>query len=342
MNLINSVRTFKYAYPLFGRGEKNRLPISHSKVSPYYWWWEFLRRNDDYRRCCQSGGKGRLANLYADFGDVYELEFRLWWGRLKRGAYLFGENEIIDRIRTFSSVEKCAEHLQNPSILLAAIPINTPKSKLIKSFKILLNHHHKTQRGRPKVVSNSKYPFYAIPNSLALEQTLTVYDAWQASLKAGEKKTLADIGIELRLVREFMPNSKDTPKEATAKRNKMSATVSRYIGDAQAIITNTASGRFPDKSRPKSIKKVTHINNPKMDIYRYWKRQVKSNPKVALADIGFDLKLGNPSWLPSPTDSEEIIKTKRNKMSATVSRYLKNAQSLVDNLEHTKKGFVSK
>ena len=341
MNLVNSVRSFKYAYPMFGRGAKNRLPISHSRVSPYYWWWEFLRRNEDYRKCCENGGTGKLASLYADFGDVYELEFRLWWQRLQRGAYLFGENEITDRIRTFTSVEKCVEHLQNPTVLLAAIPINTPKSKLIKSFKILLNEHHKTQRGRPKVVSNSKYPFCAVPNSLALEQTLTVYDAWQDSLKSSKKETLADIGIELRLVKAFIPNSKDTPKQATAKRNKMSATVSRYISDAQAIISNTALGKFPDKTRPKKAKKISHINTPKMDIYRYWKKRVKTNPKIALADIGFELKLGDSSWLPDSCDSEAVIKTKRNKMSATVSRYLKNAKSLVDNLERTKKGIKS-
>ena len=338
MNLVNTVRSFKYAYPMFGRGAKNRLPVSHSRVSPYYWWWEFLRRNEDYRKCCENGGTGKLASLYADFGDVYELEFRLWWGRLKRGAYLFGENEITDRIRTFASVEKCAEHLQNPNILLAAIPINTPKSKLIKSFTILLNEHHKTKKGRPTVVSNSKYPFSAVPNSLALEQTLTVYDAWQVSLKSSKKKSLADIGIELRLVREFIPNKKDTPKQATAKRNKMSATESRYISDPQAIIANTALGKFPDKTRPKKEKKISHINIPKMNIYRYWKKRLKSNPKITLADIGFELKLGNTSWLPLPIDSEAVIKAKRNKMSATVSRYIKNAQSLIDNAQLTTNG----
>lgn len=341
MNLVNSSRTFKYAYPLFGRGAKNRLPISYSKVSPYYWWWEFLRRNEDYRKCCLNGGKGKLASLYADFGNVYELEFRLWWGRLKRGAYLFGENEITDRITTFTNIESCAEHLQNPSILLAAIPINTPKSKLIKSFKILLNKHHKTGRGRPKVVSNSKYPFCSVPNSLALEQTITVYDAWQESLNSKNKKTLADIGIELRLIKAFIPNAKDTRKEATAKRNKMSATVSRYISDAQAIIANTSLGKFPDKTRLKQRIKVSHINNPKMDVYHYWKKRTKANPKIGLADIGFELKLGNSNWIPQPSDSDVLVKAKRNKMSATVSRYLKNAQSLVENLEHTKRGIKS-
>ena len=338
MDLVNSVKAFKYAYPTFGRGAKNRKPLSYTRVSPYYWWWEFLRRNEDYRQCCLNGGTGKLASLYADFGDVYEFEFRQWWGKLKRGAYLFGETKITNRIRHFTSLEKCAIHLQTDGILLAAIPINEPKSQLIKSFKLLLLEHHQTRKGKPKVISNALYPISSTPNVQALEQALTVYDAWQESLKLNQKKTLADIGIELRLVKAFIPNSKDTPKQATAKRNKMSATVSRYIADAQAIITNTALGKFPDKSRPKAIKRVSHVNTPKINIYRYWNKRLKQNPKITLADIGFELKLGDSSWLPLPADSEAVIKAKRNKMSATVSRYVKNAKSLIENAEHRTTG----
>ena len=332
MNLINSVRTFKYKSPRFGRGEKNRLPISHSKVSPYYWWWAYLQKNEDYRLCCQNGGKGKLAGLYADFGDVYELEFRLWWGRLKRGAYLFGEQERNNWIIQVSSIEKCAEVLENPTLILARIPINESKSQLLKSFKFLLLDKHQTIKGRRKVVSTALYQFCSTPIVSALEQTLTVYAAWQESIKSNQKKTLADIGVELRLVRKFMPTSKDTPKEITAKRNKMSATVSRYLRDAEAMIANTALGRFPDKTRPKTLKKASHVDTPKMDIYRYWKKRVKANPKIALADIGFELQLGDPSWLPLPTDSKETMQAKRNKMSATVSRYIKNAESMINNI----------
>jgi len=334
MNLIDSVRSFKYKYPKFGRGEKNRLPISYSKVSPYYWWWAYLQKNEDYRKCCEQGGKGKLAKLYADFGDVYELEFRLWWSRLKRGAYLFGEQEKNDRIYKVSSIAKCTEVLQNPSLILAYIPINESKSQLLKSFKILLKKEHQTKLGRRKVVSTALYSFCSTPSVSALEQTLTVYEAWQESLKSKQNKTLADIGIELRLVREFIPYSKDTPKEVTTKRNKMSATVSRYIRDAEAIIANTALGRFPDKSRLVKAKKESTISKPNMEIYNYWIKRKKKNPNTTLADIGFELKLGRKEWQPTPNDSAEEIVVKRNKMSATVSRIMKNAQSKIDNEAH--------
>jgi hypothetical protein len=338
MSLGTFSSSFKYPYPLFGRGAKNRLPLSQTQRSPYYWWWEYLRRNDAYRQCCLNGGTGKLGKLYADFGDVHELEFRLWWQRQNRGAYLFTETKITDRIQRFTSLEKCAIHLQTPGIMLAAIPLNESKAKLRKSFNLFLRDFHpnkQERRGRRQVVSNARYPFCAVPVIPALAQALDVYDKWKMYLDSGNKKSLADIGMELRLVTKFMPSVHDKPSEVNAKRNKMSATVSRYIKDAQAMIDNTALGRFPDKSRPIRERTVSHTIAPRVDIYNHLQRTLKKNPKVTLADIGFELKLGKPEWLPQPSDTKEVLTAKRNKMSATVSRYVKNAKSLLDAAAHT-------
>lgn len=51
------------------------------KNSPYYWWWHYLRNNPEYLETCGSGGQGELAELYLDFGDVRDPDFRRWWGR---------------------------------------------------------------------------------------------------------------------------------------------------------------------------------------------------------------------------------------------------------------------
>jgi hypothetical protein len=67
--------------------------------------------------------------------------------------------------------------------------------------------------------------------------------------KRGEvKKTLAQIGADLQLVKSAMPNSKDLRHEAELKRSVMAATVSRHFKDAQRIVTNTALGQFPNSS----------------------------------------------------------------------------------------------
>jgi hypothetical protein len=50
------------------------------------------KRNADYIACCDSGGKGKLASLYLDFGDVRGEDFKAWWtfkiNGEDRGAYL--------------------------------------------------------------------------------------------------------------------------------------------------------------------------------------------------------------------------------------------------------------
>jgi hypothetical protein len=70
---------FKEPYPSLGSG-KSTLILRNLEKSPYYWWWAYLRRNKQYLDCCNKDGKGALAKLYMDFGDVRSDDFRAWWG----------------------------------------------------------------------------------------------------------------------------------------------------------------------------------------------------------------------------------------------------------------------
>jgi hypothetical protein len=57
--------------------------------------------------------------------------------------------------------------------------------------------------------------------------------------------TLAQIGQKLKLNLSAMPKRGDDPSTLEIKRNSMSAAVSRYLRKANAIIKNTANGKFP-------------------------------------------------------------------------------------------------
>ena len=70
-------------------------PIEDQQQSPYYWWWAYLRRSEAYLKCCEQGGKGKLAKLYTDFGDVREDNFKKWWTTNDLGAKLFGEQRQV-------------------------------------------------------------------------------------------------------------------------------------------------------------------------------------------------------------------------------------------------------
>ena len=77
---------------------------------------------------------------------------------------------------------------------------------------------------------------------------MAVWDAVTESKLLPKKKTMAQIGAELRLVPTAMPDIRDTASTAMLKRNVMQATVSRYYKDACNIIANTAKGEFPNSA----------------------------------------------------------------------------------------------
>ena len=72
MNEQKTVRTrhFPYKSPKFGTKNKP-APKGDWRNTVFYWWWAYLKRNDQYIECCESGGKGKLAKLYADITKRY-------------------------------------------------------------------------------------------------------------------------------------------------------------------------------------------------------------------------------------------------------------------------------
>lgn len=334
MEKVTGKRYFIYESPKFGT-KNNRKSASGWTGSPYYWWWEYLRRNDEYKRCCVNGEKGALAALYRDWGDVHKHNFHQWWSTNQHGARLFSEKAPPKKIEVLTSSYQFSQYQDMDSVLMLALPLGETKAQLRASLTEILNQYHKGKQGNSLKTSSAKYSFCAVPDTASLATTLAVYDEWKRIESDGLGISKAQLGIEMRLVKEYIPSKADLPSEITAKKNKMSATVSRYISNAEAIISNSAKGRFPDQSKPTLAKRVSHVSRPKLDILMYWIKRTAENPYITMADIGFELKL-NKAWIPQKGDSQEIVKIKRNKMSATVSRYIKNADSYLDTSEGSK------
>jgi hypothetical protein len=238
--MMKNQRHFPYKHPLFGRGKLARKGDN----SVYYYWWEFLRRNADYLACCESGGRGPLATLFEDFGDVRGESFKDWWQEGGRGVRLFAE-PVVDR-----SVEVLGSDSQVPPIdevLTVAFPLNLPKRYLQSRFKDLLKRHHTGRRGVLKArESRAKYQIKGQPNISALKKTLQVWDALQDSQKGtGRRLPHWMIAKKLKLVPdERLPTPTDPPHEAELKRAVMSATVGRYRKRAQELLKRTVQGRF--------------------------------------------------------------------------------------------------
>jgi len=249
MNTSKTFRTrhFPYQSPRFGT--KSR-PAAKSawENTVYYWWWAYLKRNADYIACCESGGKGKLSSLYADFGDVREEDFKAWWtfkvNGEDRGAYLFAEPSVESSVKALSTGERAPNTTE---ALTVSLPLNFPKRFLERRFKELLKIAHKGKRG-VQLARNSKakYRYEGQPNIRALQDGLKVYDALKEFEGIKPKKPHWQIIQDLKIVEaKTWVRKTDAPSEAADKKNVLTAIVGRYKKRVSTSILKTSKGTFP-------------------------------------------------------------------------------------------------
>ncbi len=238
---------FKAQHPKFGTRNKP-LSQSHIEQSPYYWWWEFLRRNEQYAECCAKGGEGAYKKVYQHFGDVFHDTFKAWW--TQKGFHLFGEKQLEITMAELNSPAEWNVDWNKNNVMVVVVPLNLPKRAANKTFVQLLRKRHPGKRGRKSLgdsdASTALYRLHRNVSVHTLRIQLQVYDLVMAKKRGESKKTQAQIGAELGLLKSAKPDPKDTRIEAAHKRMVMSATVNRHFKFAKRIIENTFKGQFPN------------------------------------------------------------------------------------------------
>lgn len=231
------LRKFAYKHPTFGRTKvaKNQHPY---KNSVYYFWWEFLRRNDAYRKCCKSNGKGKLKNLYADFGDIFNSDFKTWWNTENRGVNLFAEELVPE----FKVIDELPEFLPNNTLFIQ-LPLQLPKRYLSNQFQKILRNHHGGRKGiRTNKFSTAKYPITGHVDISSLEKCLRVYDYKLAN----PNKFLWEIGNDCKVVLQSkLIKDPKTDLNFYAKKMVLANTTKRLLNKAKLIIEGTSKGLFP-------------------------------------------------------------------------------------------------
>ena len=240
---------FVYAPPLKRKRPSNRRAVEPPyqgapawKCSVYYYWWEYLRRHEGYRQTCESVGRGKYADLYADFGNVHEGVFWSWW---TEHAELFAEPPI-----RHVSVEHSVSTDQNTLTLI--VPLENKLSVSMKQIKRLLEPQVQ-KAARKKTQSQAKYPVATKPVLRTLHEHLLVWDAKQQNPTVHDSE-LADIaGISVNAVVNGETvaelRAEDLPTrdlERVIKRRKQLA-VQRHLRIAEQYIRNVASGEFPKR-----------------------------------------------------------------------------------------------
>lgn len=246
-------------YPVFGRSNA-RLNVSYQQRSPYYWWWQYLRRNEDYLKCCERGGRGKLAELYADFGDVRSDDFHHWWTAGQRGPKLFGEQPLKIKFGELASPTDYSPEWRKEQVMVVAFPLTKSKRQLMGDIKRLLDQRHPGRQGRPALADLASTARYRISRNYTianLQTALAVYDLWLKSQNAKseeEKSALWEIGRELNLNPAAVRRAQSrVALDRSTARNHLSALVSRYLRTAKQNIAAVALGQFPAANAKASV-----------------------------------------------------------------------------------------
>jgi len=214
------------------------------KASIYYWWWEFLKRNCKYQSTCKRLGRGKLAKLYRDFGNIFEHDFLTWW-RSHQG--LFAEqNPLIDHKRP----------AQEDGAILYKIDPKRPLSQIQEEIKALhLWAHAIMPPDTPRATSSALYPIHTNVSAHTLHKVLTVWD-----LRCAQPDQSAyDLGLLAGFKANMLPSPKfgetrtrlalDTDAHNKRSRISIANQVNRYLRTASQYIENVGRGEFPKAER---------------------------------------------------------------------------------------------
>lgn len=231
--------------------------------SPYYWWWQYLRNNADYLETCARGGIGELAELYADFGDVRDPDFRRWWGEDgSNHGRLFEEQSHLQEARLLDGSSDWRSFMGPYPYLVVAVDmrfgLDAAKAQIAEAVN---GRFDKEGRGRPPIdhrYSSARRKLTKDGSRKVYEKGLQIYRALAPIKAAGQKITTDhcwEAGLAADLDPALRPREGEDPRDLQFKRETMSTTVRRYLKKAEAMVAVTSTGYFP-APRPDSFDEI--------------------------------------------------------------------------------------
>ena len=206
----------------------------------YALWYRSLKLSEEYIHCCRNEGKGRLKDLYRDFGDVVDMRFEQWWQRI--GRYLFAERRAIPTVNVYTHKRDLEEITNMRDKLLIEVPLNIRKATVVRKINLILKAAYaERETVIPREQSTAKRKL--MKSKLRRETVEKMLDLYQLRLRK-PRLTLwqlgEEAGIELDLNR-WSPEVLTKQQE----RIRMGISVSRTLKQARNLIWNATEGNFP-------------------------------------------------------------------------------------------------
>lgn len=243
------------SYPTFGRGSySDDNPPSTVTNSPYYYWFLFLKLNEDYKKTVEAKGKGKCAELYRDFGDIYKLNFKEFW---RAKDYLFAEPRKNFTMHIANNANELAP-FNSDDVVNLVVPLNFNHRSLKKYFtQLILKRVPKSKKGINVDASSAKYKISGRWRVDAMEMAYKIYIERKANLEGNEfktksskekkmtryKLTWADLAKKVGL---NIANTKEM-KYASEDERRRNATIvaKRHFKRAEAYIKSSITKTFP-------------------------------------------------------------------------------------------------
>lgn len=259
--MSNFPRGFVAKHPVFTK--RGKLGI-HWELSAFYFWWSFLKLHEGYAETCRKNGKGAYAKLYADFGNVHDIEFKDWWtgkvGDETRGVYLFAEPPAPTTVKALSREEvlQIIDAGVEDEVLLVAIPMSYSRRVISKRLGGVIRDHHGRGRGQKRLSeSKARYKLLSIPDADSMGKVLKCHSLRQQH----PKMPLWEIAHRARLGQlvseaELMGSDK---QGLSAVKAALTAAASRKLRHAELIIDGVGKGLFPVPLPTKRRDKASEI-----------------------------------------------------------------------------------
>jgi len=216
--------------------------LKKARSSWYALWFQTLKQSEEYKHCCRLNGKGRLKDLYEDFGDVLATRFESWWQRT--GRYLFAERREIPNVQHYTHARDLEQigNLRNKIVI--EVPLTIRRSTVIRKINKILDEAYegrvivpRQQSTARRKLAKSKIRKETVKQMLELTELRAKHPEltlWQLGEKAG-------LDIDL-----YSRSTSGQLLSKQAERVRLSIAVSRLLRLGKNLIWNATEGDFPN------------------------------------------------------------------------------------------------
>ena len=246
--------------------------VIDARESVRRWWWEYLRLSKDYWLVCKTSQASgvvettdkALRGIYLKFGNVHNYPFDKWW--LSKGSKVFREQVDPPRVKEILTSEGTYHAPLNRDKLILEVPIVLSRATIQKQISTIIERYKEQRPNNRLMISKSDFPINPVRYRLHTLQLMhevyclhreliTKPDAlrsiagtpdqrkeWQQ--KYEQRANLFRIGEILDISPSNTLVTGDITNDRT-KKNRMRATVSRFLRRAEQLIRNVEYGKFP-------------------------------------------------------------------------------------------------